>query len=106
MNLYEINKGLIKKGVEVNWTIIGKGPLKKDLQEQWKSEMRVVFYEPDTTDEVYKILSSQDIFVFPTSFEGTPVSILDCLANGVVNITIYLPGCVRSLLIMNICFYM
>ncbi len=95
--LHEINKGLSKKNVEVNWTIIGKGPLKKVLQQQWKPEQNVAFYEPASTDEVYKILSTQDVFVFPASFEGTPVSILECLANGVVTITNDLPGGIRDI---------
>ncbi|MEJ7676468.1 MAG: glycosyltransferase [Segetibacter sp.] len=101
MKLHEINKGLIKKGVEVNWTIIGKGPLKKVLGEQWKAEHNVAFYEPDSTEEVYKILSTQDAFVLPTIFEGTPVSILECLANGVVTITNDLPGGIRDIVKSN-----
>ncbi|MEO8413538.1 MAG: glycosyltransferase [Ginsengibacter sp.] len=100
--LYEINEGLKKKNIQVCWTIIGKGVLKKSLQEQWKYEADVTFYEPESTGEVYKILCDQDIFVFPTSFEGTPVSILECLANGVVTITNDLPGGIRDIVKENI----
>lgn len=100
--LYEINEGLKKKNITVCWTIIGKGVLKKSLEEQWKLEADVTFYEPESTGEVYKILCDQDIFVFPTSFEGTPVSILECLANGVVTITNDLPGGIRDIVKENI----
>ena len=97
MVLYEINKLLKENNIEVNWTIIGKGPKKKALLQQWQSNNNLSFYEPDSTLEVYEILSTQDIFVFPTTFEGTPVSILECLANGVITITNDLPGGIRDI---------
>ena len=95
--LYEINKKLKGENIEVNWTIIGKGPLKDQIHNQWKAESNVHYCQPDSTQEVYDILAKQDIFVFPTSFEGTPVSILECLANGVVTIVSDLPGGIRDI---------
>lgn len=97
MLLHKIEQGLQDKNVHVEWTIIGKGPQKEALTEQWKRNNNISFKEPDTTSEVYDILSTQDIFVFPTTFEGTPVSILECLANGVVTITNDLPGGIRDI---------
>lgn len=104
MQLFEINKGLQAKNINVNWTIIGKGPLKDSLLLQWDSNNNVSFHEPDSTEGVYELLKSQDVFVFPTSFEGTPVSILECLANGVVTITHDLPGGIRDIVNENIGF--
>ena len=95
--LFEIEKILDEKNVNVQWTIIGKGPLKASLQTQWSNKKNCVFAAPETTAEVYAALANQDIFVFPTSFEGTPVSILECLANGVVTITNDLPGGIRDI---------
>jgi len=104
MLLHEIERKLKEKVVQVNWTVIGKGPKKKELVKQWESENNISFYEPDTTADVYEILKSQDIFVFPTVFEGTPVSILECLANGVVTITNDLPGGIRDIVKTQIGF--
>lgn len=101
MKLWKIDKLLKEKNVEVNWTIIGKGFRKEQLLEQWESHNNVSFYEPDSTDEVYKLLNNQDVFVFPTNFEGTPVSILECMANGVVTITNDLPGGIRDIIKEN-----
>ena len=95
--LNKIDDLLISNGVYVNWTIIGKGPLKKSLLQNWSNNTRVSFFEPDSTEDVYSLLKIQDIFVFPTSFEGTPVSILECLSNGVVTITNNLPGGIRDI---------
>ena len=49
-------------------------------------------------------MGKQDVFVFPTSFEGTPVSILECLANGVVTIVNDLPGGIRDIVTQDIGF--
>ena len=97
MLLKKIEDQLKEKNLNVHWTIIGKGPLKESLVEQWKHNQNISFEQPDTTDEVYTILNMQDIFIFSTSFEGTPVSILECLANGVVTITNDLPGGIRDI---------
>jgi len=95
--LFEIEKELEKLSIQVKWTIIGKGNLKQQLIKQWEGK-KIAFYEPDTTREVYDILQKQDIFIFPTLFEGTPVSILECLSAGVVTITHDLPGGIRDIL--------
>jgi len=102
--LHEIELLLQQNNVTANWSIIGKGPLKERLHNQWKSKTNVCFYEPDSTEEVFELLQKQDIFVFPTSFEGTPVSILECLANGVVTITNDLPGGIRDIVAENFGF--
>ena len=101
LKLIEIEKKLQIKNIEVNWTIIGKGPLKNELLNQWASKTNVCFKEPDSTEEVYSLLALQDVLILPTSFEGTPVSILECLANGVVTITNDLPGGIRDIITEN-----
>ena len=96
--LHTINEILKEKKIRANWTIIGKGPLKEQVQKQWFEGGSVTFWEPGSTEEVYNLLADQDVFVFPTTFEGTPVSILECLANGVVTITNDLPGGIRDII--------
>lgn len=103
LKLFEIQKLLLAKQVKVNWTIIGKGSLKNKLIEQWGNEA-ISFYEPNSTDEVYSLLREQDVFVFPTTFEGTPVAILEALACGVVTIVNDLPGGIRDIVIEKIGF--
>lgn len=103
LRLFEIQKLLYEKKVNVNWTIIGKGSLKNELVKQWKNEV-ILFYEPNTTTEVYDLLKKQDVFVFPTTFEGTPVAILEALACGVVTIVNDLPGGIRDIVTDTIGF--
>jgi len=96
LKLFEIEKGLQQLGILVNWTIIGKGILKQQLIKQWEGKP-ISFYEPDTTEEVFELLKKQDVFIFPTLFEGTPVSILESLSAGVVPMTHDLPGGIRDI---------
>jgi glycosyltransferase involved in cell wall biosynthesis len=96
LKLFEIEKGLQQLGILVHWTIIGKGILKQQLIKQWEGRT-TSFFEPETSDEVYELLKSQDMFIFPTVFEGTPVSILESLSAGVVPITHDLPGGIRDI---------
>jgi glycosyltransferase involved in cell wall biosynthesis len=96
-SLIAIENSLAGWGVDVSWTIIGKGPIKEVILGQWSGKANVTFHEPDSTDEVYELLAKQDILVFPTLFEGTPVSILESMANGVVVLVNDLPGGIRDL---------
>ena len=97
MHLHAINQQLLQQNINVDWSIIGKGPLKNSLQTQWAADKNVQFFEPDSVEDVYALLGKQDVFVFPTTFEGTPVSILECLANAVVTIVHDLPGGIRDI---------
>jgi glycosyltransferase involved in cell wall biosynthesis len=95
--LKKIEDLLNKNNVLVNWTIIGSGPFEKSLKEQWSHKKNISFFQPALTKDVYQILQTQDIQVLPTVFEGTPVSILECMSNGVVPVVSDLPGGIRDL---------
>ena len=94
--LKKIENELQKVGTTVNWTIIGQGELKDSLIREWRSNTNVRFIEPINVVELYDELKHQDIMVFPTLFEGTPVSIFETLANGVVPIVNDLPGGIQD----------
>lgn len=96
-NLIKIEEQLQIASIEVSWTLIGKGPLKEMLLKQWTAKKNIIFIEPDTTKEVYDILSTQDLFIFPTQFEGTPVSVMEAMSNGCATIVSDLPGGIRDL---------
>ncbi len=91
-DLHHINKHLLDKGIAVDWTIIGKGPLKEFLINQWKDESNVTFASPDTSEEVIAIMKQHDIFILPTRFEGSPVTVLEALSVGIVPVVSDLPG--------------
>ncbi len=93
-----IDNILKSKGIDVNWTVIGRGPDKTKLIEQWtKTNPNVLFISPETKDELNDILKHQDIFVFPTKFEGFPVALLETMAFGVVPVVSDIPSGIPEL---------
>jgi glycosyltransferase involved in cell wall biosynthesis len=101
-DLYLINQLLRDSGIKVEWTIIGRGPMKNLLEEQWKDETNVRLASPDTTEEVIRMMSSNDIFILPTRFEGSPVTILEALSVGVAPVVSDLPGGIREIVQGNV----
>lgn len=95
-DLYEINNILKEKGVQVNWTILGKGPETEELQQQWSLESNVKFETP-TNKFLYQIIREQDVFVFPTKFEGFPVALVEAMSLGCVPVVSNLPGGIREI---------
>ena len=96
-DLYSIHKLLQKRGIDIEWTIIGRGPLRDFLNEQWKGENNVRFLSPDTNEEVMMLMSQHSLFVLPTRFEGSPVTILEALGTGIAPVVSDLPGGIREI---------
>jgi glycosyltransferase involved in cell wall biosynthesis len=82
--LIEIDRQLKKKGVEVDWKIIGSGELEPVLKDQWKDNHNSEFFSPDSLDEVYRIAETGDIFISPSSFEGYGIALLEAMSCGLV----------------------
>lgn len=95
--LKEIDRNLRVKGINAAWTIVGKGPLLETLIDQWKDSTNVDFIQAKDTRAVYEILEAQDMLVFPSWFEGTPVSIMEALSRAVIPIVSDLPGGTRDM---------
>lgn len=95
--LKEIDDLLQSAAVEVQWTIVGKGPLAAELRKQWEGSSYVSFEEARDTQHVFEILSGQDILIFPSRYEGTPVAIMEAMSRGVVPVVSDLPGGTRDI---------
>jgi glycosyltransferase involved in cell wall biosynthesis len=80
------------KGVEFEWTCIGNGPDLDKLKLQWNPLDKVNFFSPVSNDEVLSISAEMDVFVLPTKFEGSPVSLLETMSAGLVPVITDLPG--------------
>lgn len=95
--LKDIDSLLQGKGVSAEWTILGSGPLEQQLKKQWQNSKTVRFITAANTGDVYKILQDQDILVFPSKFEGTPVAIMEAMSRAVVPVVTDLPGGTRDM---------
>jgi glycosyltransferase involved in cell wall biosynthesis len=100
--LIEIEKVLSKRKVNVNWHIIGDGPLLQSTKKEWHKKTNVNFHQPENTECVYSLLYTSDILIFPSSFEGTPVAIYEALGCGCIVIANDIPGGVRDTINSNL----
>ena len=91
-DLYDINTRLYAKNIQVEWYILGKGPETEKLKNQWMSQQNVTFILARDNDEVLDFAFKSDILVFPTRFEGSPVSMLEAMSMGCVPVVTDLPG--------------
>ena len=93
---------LREKGVSVKWTCIGSGPEELDFKSCWNNLDLVEFISPKTNEEVLKIAAQHDVFVLPTKFEGTPVSLLETMSVGLVPIITSLNGGIQEIVSTDI----
>jgi len=80
--------GLLKgKDVPFEFTIMGNGPHEKKLIDECRrtaGQNVVNFLGAVPYDRVPEILSGKDLFILTSKFEGTPVSLLEAMAQGCV----------------------
>jgi len=93
-----INDEIQKKGVSVNWRVIGRGPDAQSLKDEWAGANNIEFFEPDGYEELTDLLVDGDVFVFPTKFEGFPVALLETMSVGLVPVATDLPGGLNELI--------
>ncbi len=91
-DLPEIDRLLDEAGVEVEWTLVGDGPERRRLLEEWTPKAPMRHVVPNANDDIFELAAEHDVFVLPTRFEGFPVSLLETMASGLVPVVSLLPG--------------
>jgi glycosyltransferase involved in cell wall biosynthesis len=99
-----ITSWLRKWNVPYSFTCIGNGPELANLKDSWKEDSNVIFCSPKTNQEVIDLCVEHDVFVFPTRFEGTPVSLLETMSTGLVPVITDLEGGIREIVTDQIGF--
>jgi glycosyltransferase involved in cell wall biosynthesis len=103
-DLPKIAEKLRLKNVPIIWTCIGAGPEEMDFKSCWNQLDKVEFLSPKTNEEVIQIASKHDVFVLPTKFEGTPVSLLETMSVGLVPVITSLNGGIQEIVTQDIGF--
>jgi glycosyltransferase involved in cell wall biosynthesis len=96
-DLPQIAALLRKKNIKVKWTCIGSGPEEIEFKNSWHPDDEVAFLSPASNKEVLEICQQHDVFVLPTKFEGTPVSLLETMSVGLVPVITSLPGGIEEI---------
>ncbi len=96
-----IIKTLIKNGVNLKFTVIGKGILLEWLQEQFAQEIEEGHVELTGViphKEVYDHVSKADIFLYPTHLDSFGLVIAEAMMCGAVPVVTLLPGITDNLI--------
>jgi glycosyltransferase involved in cell wall biosynthesis len=106
----EILRDLKDSGIPFDWTIAGDGPDEQWLKEALSktngaseaprssnSEQNVWLKGPVSYADVPKLLSTQDVFLLASDYEGLPLTLLEAMGNGLVPVVSDLPSGVREL---------
>ncbi|HMG81450.1 MAG TPA: glycosyltransferase family 4 protein [Ferruginibacter sp.] len=96
--LYDIDSRLKEKQIDVQWILIGKGPLEQSLKEQWHNKKNVSFLSPAENEEVMNIARDCDLFVSPSLYEGYGIALLEAMSCGLVPLVYDLPIGISSVL--------
>jgi glycosyltransferase involved in cell wall biosynthesis len=79
-----IDELLRKKGVVVEWTIVGDGTVKKEMQDIMIPRGNCKFYTPVNNKAVIEVMVQNDIFILPSRLDGLPVAMLEAMSVGCV----------------------
>lgn len=102
--LPEIIKGLLTKGIDLHFTIIGQGILEDWLKVEFSEEQKkgiVEFTGVIDHDEVYRRMSESDIFLYPTHVDAFGLVIAEAMINGAVPVVSHLKGITDNLIDNN-----
>lgn len=81
--LLEVFKEIIKREQNAVLIIVGNGELKKNIQNQIKElSLQDNVYMLGSRNDVSEILQAVDVFLFPSLWEGLPVTVVEAQAAG------------------------
>lgn len=99
--LPNIIKRLLDKQYNFHFTFIGDGPLRKELENELKTEVErncVWFTGNISSKNVYTQLLQSDILVYPTHIDAFGLVIAEAMIHGCIPVTTHLKGITDSLI--------
>ena len=84
MFIVELAKELQEKNVKFNILLVGDGPLKEAVKQRvYDNNLDKNIKFLGVRDDVPMLLNIFDIFIFPSFYEGLPVTLIEAQASGV-----------------------
>ena len=92
-DLVLVDKHLQERGVRVNWLVLGDGPEREAFLSTIQDKPHFHWESPADAAECMRLASKGDIFLLPSSLDGTPLALLETMALGLVPIVYeFCPG--------------
>jgi glycosyltransferase involved in cell wall biosynthesis len=80
----DLVRELDRRGIAYRIEFLGDGPERSWLEEQLPDRNRFVFHGRKSGADYWRILETWDAIVFTSDYEGTPLSLLEAMAVGVL----------------------
>lgn len=81
--LLRVFEGLLRKYPHAKLLLVGEGPLRNDIEEQIDAlGIRYAVCMLGNRSDVPALLQAMDVFLFPSKWEGLPVSVVEALCAG------------------------
>ncbi|MEO6327599.1 MAG: glycosyltransferase family 4 protein, partial [Ginsengibacter sp.] len=96
-----INERLGAKGLIVNWTIIGEGMNKQQVENVMQQHSLISFFPSLPNDRLIKLFPEHDLFILPSLQEGFPVAVVEAMKAGVVPLVTNWEEATKELIIEN-----
>lgn len=96
LHLPGIFKKVAEEGISLRVDIVGDGPEKEKLINDFKDECQnidIVMHGALPNSKTLKLLSKSHVLIMPSHFEGLPLVLLEAISGGVVPIVSKLNGC-------------
>jgi len=94
--LPRIDALLKTNGIEVQWTVVGDGPLRAQLETAIGDAENFTLTGFLSSADLSRQYTSHDIFMLPSEYEGLPVSLIEAMKTGLTPIVSDLPGGIRE----------
>jgi glycosyltransferase involved in cell wall biosynthesis len=85
-NIPILDELLKAKGIEVNWVLMGDGPLKEKTIDLINGIPNFEYFKPKNSKEIYNQLEKCDLFILPSYKDGLPIAMLESMSAGLVPI--------------------
>jgi glycosyltransferase involved in cell wall biosynthesis len=82
--LCKIDDIFLQKSIKINWLVIGDGPEKNNFLETIKSRKNFEYYLAKDDLDIFSRIKNCDIYILPSTRDGTPVSLLESMSCGLV----------------------
>jgi glycosyltransferase involved in cell wall biosynthesis len=90
--------GILKgKGIGVEWTIVGDGPLRADLEKAIGDAPNFKLTGFLSSAGLAQAYTRHDIFLLPSANEGIPVSLIEAMKTGLVPVVSDITGGIREI---------
>jgi glycosyltransferase involved in cell wall biosynthesis len=95
--LPRIDGFLKENGIRVEWTVVGDGPLRPELEAGIGDADNFTLTGFLSSKELGQAYTRQDIFLLPSAYEGIPVSLIEAMKTGLVPIVSDITGGIREI---------